>query len=153
MTCFTALSLYDGRWFILPDRIVWPVTLLAGYFVIGRILQMEDTTLLLWAGLGAATLSGVFWLLSLLSKGTWIGWGDVKLALSLGLLIASPLNALLVIFIASITGTLIALPGMVLRRKGLGSQLPFGPHLMLATVIVFLFGGSIIQWYTGLFAS
>lgn len=152
MTCFVALALYDAKWFLLPDRIVGPLTGFAAVFVGLQTAQTGSTTYLVLALLGAVTLSGVFWLLSVASKGSWIGWGDVKLGVSLGLLAASPLMSLLVIFIASILGTLAALPQIV-KGAGMKSSLPFGPHLLLATFIVVFFGQALVDWYFGLLAS
>lgn len=152
MTCFVALALYDAKWFLLPDRIVAPLTLLAVTFVALQAVQTGSVTYLLFAVLGAVTLSGVFWILSVASKGAWIGWGDVKLGVSLGLLAASPLMSLLVIFIASILGTLAALP-QVFKGAGLRSSLPFGPHLLLATLVVVFFGKALVDWYFGLLTS
>ena len=149
LTCFVALALYDARWFLLPDRIVRPLTVFAIAFVLLRGVELGRFDVLLWSVLGAVTLSGTFLLLSLVSKGSWIGWGDVKLAISLGLLAGSPLMSLLVIFIASILGTVVALPRLT-RAGGLKSSLPFGPHLILGTVIVVLFGQSLIDWYFAL---
>lgn len=152
MTCFVALALYDAKWYLLPDRIVAPLTIFTIIFVILRAVQMESISYLLYAALGGLTLSGVFWVLSAVSKGTWIGWGDVKLGVSLGLLAATPLLSLLVIFIASIFGTIAALP-QVVRGEGLKSSLPFGPHLLLATLVVVFFGQGMFDWYFNLLNS
>ena len=152
MTCFVALALYDAKWFLLPDRIVAPLTLLALTFVLLRVVQTGSADHLLFAVLGAMTLSGVFWVLSVVSKGAWIGWGDVKLGVSLGLLAASPLMSLLVIFIASILGTFAALP-QIFKGAGLRSSLPFGPHLLLATLVVVFCGNALVDWYFSLLTS
>lgn len=151
LTCFTALALYDARWYLLPDRIVWPVTALAAAFALVRALYVGDAVSFAWALAGAATITGIFWTMSAVSRGSWIGWGDVKLALSLGLIVGTPLLGLLVIFIASVLGTLATLPQILRGKQGLGSSLPFGPHLLLATVLVFLFGTMLYDWYFGLF--
>ena len=53
-------------------------------------------------------------------KGEWIGGGDVKLGLILGLLAGTPLKAMLMLFIASLIGTLAAVPAMQSRRRARG---------------------------------
>jgi leader peptidase (prepilin peptidase)/N-methyltransferase len=78
----------------------------------------------------------------------WIGFGDITLGLLLGLLVGGPGNALLLIFIASLIGTLVAMPLLLSGRADRTSHLPFGPFLMLAAVVVKLFGASLISWYT-----
>ena len=153
VTGLVALAIYDSKWFLLPDRIVWPVTWLAAAFALVHALAVGDIARMIWALGGGATLSGIFWLMSKVSKGTWIGWGDVKLGLSLGIIAGSPLMALLVLFIASVSGTLVTVPQILRGQEGLRTSLPFGPHLIAAAVLVFLYGSSIFQWYMGLLAA
>lgn len=150
LTCFLALTIYDIRWYRLPDRIVMPLTLLAIAFVGVKVAATGDYSEILAALGGVVGIAGLFWLLSIVSKGAWIGWGDVKLAVSLGLLAGTAPLALLVIFIASLTGTVSALPQVIQGRKGLKGTIPFGPHLMGATIIVVLWGSAMWGWYMGL---
>ena len=150
MTCFVALAAYDARWFLLPDRVVFPLIALAVSFVVLRVVQYGDLTRLYEAVFAGAVLSGLFLLLFLVSKGTWIVFGDVKLAIALGLIVGSPLMSLLVVFVASLSGTVMALPQMISGGEGLKRSIPFGPHLLLATIIVFLFGQTLIDWYLSL---
>jgi prepilin signal peptidase PulO-like enzyme (type II secretory pathway) len=107
--------------------------------------------LLASSAVGGVVISGIFYVLFQISKGQWIGGGDVKLAFMLGLLAGSPLGAILVIFLASVFGTLVALPLMATGRAGRSSQLPFGPFLLLATVIVVIFGGRLELLYETIF--
>jgi prepilin signal peptidase PulO-like enzyme (type II secretory pathway) len=102
------------------------------------------------AALGALVIAGTFWSLFQLSNGRWIGGGDVKLAVVLGLLAGTPLKALLILFFSSIIGTICSLPILVRGKKALKMQVPYGPFLMAATVVVVLFGSSIIDWYSQL---
>jgi prepilin signal peptidase PulO-like enzyme (type II secretory pathway) len=95
-------------------------------------------------------LSGLFYLLFQLSKGTWIGGGDVKLAIALGLIAGDPLRAMLILFMASLVGTLAALPTLIKNKNKRGIKLPFGPLLIAGTIIVQLFGADMIAWYTSL---
>lgn len=148
VVCFVALALYDQRWFILPNKIVFPVVAASALQVILLPLMFHYSWhTVLEASLGALTLSGLFYLLFIISDGSWIGGGDVKLAIALGLLAGSPLRALLILFVASVIGSLVAIPLLV--RKGLKSKmkLPFGPLLIAGMIVVQLFGTSIINWY------
>lgn len=148
---FVALALFDFKWFLLPDVIVFPLIGLAAVQLIGGFLFFGAT----WrdvAGslIGAAIMSGLFYAIFVLSKGKWIGFGDVKLAIVLGLLAGGALPALLVLFVASVTGSLLALPLVVTGRATRKSHLPFGPMLITGAIVVVLFGQAIIDWYTNL---
>lgn len=147
---FVALAAYDLRWFLLPDRIVYPLIGLAIAEVVAVAVWQHNWEGALQAGLAGLVIAGIFYLLFQVSNGNWIGGGDVKLALVLGLLAGTPLKALLVIFIASLVGTLVSIPLLLRGKQGLQMRVPFGPFLLVATFIVVLFGSHITDWYSGL---
>ena len=158
---FVALALYDARWYELPHRIVLP---LIGFAVLQTIIVLlgyeGGIPTVLRAAYGAVIGGGVFYVLYVISPkqkledgseiSRWIGGGDITLGFLLGLLVGGPANALLLIFVASLLGTLVALPLMLVGKASRTTQLPFGPYLLLAAVIVILWGGRLIAWYTSL---
>lgn len=144
---FMALGVYDLRWFLLPNRMVYP---LLGVAVIEAlaVAVLDHDLVGIWQPFAAAAIiSGLFYALYQLSGGNWIGGGDVKLAVVLGLLAATPGRALLLIFLASLIGTVVTLPLALQNRRKLQMQIPFGPFLLLATSVVVLFGSTITNWY------
>ena len=147
---FLALAVYDLRWFLLPDKIVFPLAGLAALQAVGDMIYEKDWRVLLSAAAGVVVISGIFYVLFQISKGTWIGGGDVKLGLVLGLLAGGLIQSFLVLFAASIAGLLVSLPSVLMGRANKKSQIPFGPFLILGLIVVKLFGTSIINWYSGL---
>lgn len=103
-----------------------------------------------WYGPGARTFGWLFGWLAGNRESRWIGGGDITLGLLLGILAGGPAQAFLVVFLASLIGTLVMLPALALHRAGWQTKLPFGPFLIAAAVVVVLFGQRIIDWYTGL---
>lgn len=156
LTCFVALSLYDARWFLLPDRVVLPLTILCIVFTILCIVIKADYRVGVWAAVGATTIAGLFYAIEKLSRGAWIGHGDVKLGISLGTVAGSVWPALLVVFVASVLGSmylvLALLFGGMQRNKTplMRREIPFGPFLIAATFLVVLWGQSLIGWYKNL---
>jgi prepilin signal peptidase PulO-like enzyme (type II secretory pathway) len=144
---FVALAVYDIRWFLLPDRVVLPLIVLAIFEVVTIAIGTRSLAALYLPFLGALVIFGLFFGLFQYSKGEWIGGGDVKIAPLLGLLAASPLKGFMVIFFASLIGTLIALPMLIKSKNAITSKIPFGPHLLSATFIVVLYGDKIIHLY------
>ncbi len=147
-----ALLVYDAKWMLLPNRILYP-TLLAA--LVGQISYIvfyaPDVALSFWLlALSLAIASGIFWIIFTISNGKWIGYGDVRLGLVTGTLLADPKLAALMIFVASVLGTLFALPDMLRGKKSAMSKIPFGPFLIAGTMIALLFGNDIIDWYTNL---
>lgn len=148
---FVALAVYDIRWMLLPDRIVYPLVVLAILQVVLRgVYSHNMPDVLIGALFGLVVIGGLFWLLFQISGGKWIGFGDVKLAFVIGPLVGSGRFALMVIFIASVIGTLVSLPSLAKKSLKISSQIPFGPFLIVATIIVYLYGTQIFDWYTRL---
>ncbi|HEY8999433.1 MAG TPA: A24 family peptidase [Candidatus Saccharimonadales bacterium] len=150
---FVALTLYDARWFILPDRIVFPLLALAvAQVAVLATYYHEGWAAVVGAAAGMLIISGLFYLLFMLSNGTWIGGGDVKLGAVLGILAGGPMHSVLLLFVASFAGLVFTIPQLVTGKAGRRAQVPFGPFLILALVIVQLFGSSMVGWYERLLA-
>lgn len=148
---FMILAVYDLRWFLLPDKVVFPLIAVA-LVEVASVAIWQRSWADLWQPLaGAGTIFGLFYLLFQVSKGAWIGGGDVKLAFALGLIVGSPLAAFLVIFVASLLGTLGSLPLLLRGKDNLKAHIPFGPYLLAATILVVLYGTTVTDWYTSFF--
>jgi leader peptidase (prepilin peptidase)/N-methyltransferase len=150
VVAFMALAVYDLRWFTLPDRIVLPLAVVAVAEVIVVAVWRHSWADLWQPAAGMVIIAGLFWALFQVSKGAWIGGGDVKLAFALGLIAASPLRALVLLFFSSVLGTLSSLPLVAKGKGGMKARIPYGPYLLLAAVIVQLYGAHIISWYQNL---
>lgn len=146
LVVLVALCVYDLRWMILPDKLVVILTGLSIVLCGAISVATSDPRYVLNPALGAIFLSGLFWALFQVSGGKWIGGGDVKIAISLGLIAGSLVDAIVLLFIASLLGTLVSIP-LLLRGQKMSTKLPFGPFLITATIIVFLWGDTFINWY------
>jgi len=146
-----ALAVYDLRWMILPNRLVFILIGVAFISIVLRLFSQPIIETLLAAVMGVVFSAGLFYLLFRVSDGKWIGGGDVKLAVALGLLVGGPLNAVLMLFLASLFGSLVAIPLLMAGKAKRSTHLPFGPFLIIATYIVFLFGETLSHWYEKIF--
>jgi len=148
---FVILAVYDLKWFLLPDKVVFPLIILAAIQVLVVAIFYQSFWEAIVGGLlGAIVLSGLFYILHKVSKGAWIGFGDVKLAIVLGLLAGGLLESALVLFAASVLGMLLSLPLLLTGKAKRGTHIPFGPFLLAGMFITQLFGSQIIDWYLGL---
>jgi prepilin signal peptidase PulO-like enzyme (type II secretory pathway) len=147
---FMALTVYDLRWMLLPNKLVFPLIGLAAGQVIAAAIYDESFTPLFLAASGALVVAGIFYALFHISNGTWIGGGDVKLGIVLGLLAGGLVEGFLLLFTASVAGMIASLPLILKGRAHRKTQLPFGPFLIAGLIVVKLFGADIIDWYTGL---
>jgi len=148
-----ALAIYDIRWMLLPNKIIYPTLAVAAAGRAAYLAVFEPRpghAVWLWA-LSIAIASGVFYILYIVSRGRWIGFGDVRLGLITGTLLADPYKSLGMIFVASLLGTLFVLPHLITNKKTMASKTPYGPFLIAATGIFVIFGDSLINWYKNLF--
>lgn len=149
---FVALILYDLRWFLLPHNIVLPLIGLALVrLLVASFVYDGGVRMVLDALLGAVIIGGLFYILFKVSKEQWIGGGDIMLGVLLGLLAGSASASFLLIFLSSFFGTLVAIPLLLVHKAKRTTHLPFGPFLIIAAVVVVLFGSHILSWYAGAF--
>ena len=88
---------------------------------------------------------GVLFLIALVAPGA-MGMGDVKLILFLGFIIGFP-GIVLTLFLAMISGGMIAGILLALKKIGKKDSIAFGPYLALAGIITLLYGTQFLEWY------
>ncbi|HVV66699.1 MAG TPA: prepilin peptidase [Candidatus Saccharimonadales bacterium] len=143
-----ALIVYDLRWLLLPNRIMYPAVVAALVMAIISIINAgSPLKALLSTVLGIVIGGGIFYILFQISKGKWIGGGDVKLGGLLGLAVGTPGGAVLFIFVAAVLGTVVSLPMLASGKMKRTSVIPFGPFLIIGAVVAKLFGADILHWY------
>lgn len=147
VSCFLIIIfVYDLKHYIIPDKVLFPA--IAATFLYQLITNYKFLIFnSLWAGLSVFLF---FWIIFLISYGKWIGFGDCKIAILLGLLLGFP-NILVGLFLAFFFGAIIGVGLIYFNKKGLKSEIPFAPFLIAGTCISFFWGSGIINWYTSLF--
>ncbi|MCX6743319.1 MAG: prepilin peptidase, partial [Candidatus Parcubacteria bacterium] len=134
------IFIFDLKYYLILDKIIWPALFVG--LVINLFIGLNWIDLVLGICLGA----GFFLLQHLLSKGQWIGNGDVKFGVLLGAMFGWQLTLLTIIlayFIGGLVGILLLSSG----KKKFGDVLPMGAFLASAGIIVLLFGGKILSFY------
>ena len=99
---------------------------------------------------GAVAGSAVFFLLSALSRGRAMGFGDVKLAFGAGLILGWP-DIAFAVFLSFILGGLWGLGLIVMGRKTMRDKVPFAPFFVLAFAATVFFGFDMLSGYFRLF--
>lgn len=164
VSLYIAITVYDLYHTLIPDLWSYAAALLAFLYALYALYAETGTYTgfegdasiwyLVLAGPAAALPLFSLWFLS---RGRWMGLGDVKLALSIGWLLGPWLGlfAILGAFVlGSIVSVCILLPiqhiGSFVRRLGITifhsrgggftmqSEVPFGPFLVWSTLVVWL---------------
>jgi leader peptidase (prepilin peptidase) / N-methyltransferase len=133
------ITIIDWEHQIIPDVITLPGILFG--FAAGSHMNGFLPSLI-----GFLIGGGLFYLIAIFSGGKGMGGGDIKYMAAVGALLAWK-NTLLIIFSASLLGTIYGLPLILLGEKGRKSKVPFGPFLAGATLIAIFSGDQIIWLY------
>ena len=108
---------------------------------------MEFEISKIWNFILAGIAAGFFFLaIVLATRGKAMGVGDVKLAFFMGLLLGWP-AILVALFFSFLIGAIIGIILMLLKKKTLKSEVPFGPFLVIGTYMALFWGDKIINWY------
>ena len=146
-----ALSLIDLDTFRLPDAVLAP-TFAASAALLAATAALDSA----WGQLaraGAGALIGFAALLLIhLAVPHGMGFGDVKLAGLLGLLLgwtglaAVPFG----LFAGFLLGAVVGVTLMARGKAGRKTKIPFGPFLAAGAVATILWGGPLVDWYLDL---
>lgn len=142
------LFAYDAKWYLLPDKLNFSIIGIGFISAFLVVLTSQDKLGALFEIAGSIMiLSGLYFIIYQLSRGNWIGFGDIKLGLGLALLLADWKLAFVALFAANLVGCIIVIPLMICKKLKRDSHVPFGPMLIGGFVIAGLFGSYIINFY------
>lgn len=144
----TILTVYDAKWFLLPNSIVFPLIGVAFTYSLLAVIQANfDSAVIMSIVYACMILSGLYYVLYVFSRHTWVGFGDVKLGLALALFLVDWRLAAVALFLANLIGSLVVLPLLAFGRMRRRTLVPFGPLLVAGWVIAGLFGYPLLEWY------
>jgi len=153
-------------WWWLRD--VFFLTVLIIIFVYDLLYQ-EVITGLVWLGIfvgflfnyyyhgysvdsmviGAAVGAGFFGLQYAISRGKWVGGGDVHIGFLMGVWLGWP-GVLLALFAAYLLGAAYGVWALATKRAELKTAVPFGTFLAVGTFFALYYGEPAMQWYLNL---
>lgn len=139
------IAVYDFFYLEIPDLVSLPAIII---ILAWQFLRPTDWLAVVLAGF---IIFAFFAIQFIISKGTWIGGGDLRLGFLMGIFLGQWQLAVLALTLAYITGAVVGLILIAGQKSSWQSKLPFGPFLVLATWVSFLFGSQIIYWYSHLF--
>ncbi|WP_449537136.1 prepilin peptidase [Ferdinandcohnia sp. Marseille-Q9671] len=130
----------DLTYMIIPDKVL---LFFAPVFIGERIfIPLEPW----WDMIIGSTVGFLLlYIIAVVSKGG-MGGGDVKLYAVIGLVLGWKL-VLLSFFFATIVGTILGLIGMAFGKIKKGKPMPFGPSIVIGTLLAYFFGQDFIAWY------
>lgn len=143
MGSLLSIFMIDLKYRIIPDEILF-VLLIATfiYHMIGKTVIFSFIPFLL-SGLGFFLF---FLLLSLITRGKGMGFGDVKFAFVMGFILGFP-RIITAFYLSFLLGSVISLVLLAIGRKRMKDAVPFGPFLALSTLVSYVYGVELIDLF------
>lgn len=139
------IFVYDFRWQLVPMNLVWPMTIII--IVLNTFLGIPIINII-FSGL----LVGAFFLTQyILTKRKGLGEGDIWLGVLLGISFPSFNQLFLLLFLAYMSGSIVGLVLMFIKKKSSKMKIALGPFLAFGAIITLIWGEQIIAWYSRVF--
>ncbi len=137
-------------------RLIFPVLLyLAGLVaIIASFITGEHPDNLMPDGPGSVLLGALFggfifyliyWFALAIYRIRALGYGDVLLAITIGLILGFP-RASSALFLGAVLGGFLAIISLIARRKKRRDFIPYGTALCLGVILILMFGEAVWRW-------
>ena len=139
---FIIIFFIDLKHYIIPNELTFP--LMAIGFLKSFVPNLNQTIFPNYINslIGGIIGYGIIWLIILLYKKIrnkdGMGLGDAKLLAVIGFWFGW-ISIPFVIFLSSVIALIIVIPDLLKKSKKLSSQIPFGPYIIIATLIFIVF--------------
>ncbi|HAU39436.1 MAG: peptidase A24A domain-containing protein, leader peptidase (prepilin peptidase) / N-methyltransferase [Candidatus Peregrinibacteria bacterium GW2011_GWF2_43_17] len=136
---------YDIKYLEISDIILLPA------IALGLIKSfVTDSPSFESALIGGLIGISFFLIQILLSKGKWVGAGDIRIGALMGILLGWQMT-LTALVISYVIGSIVSIGLLAAKQKEIGGKIALGPFLVSGTFITLFFGENIINWYLNLF--
>ncbi|MBA3660907.1 MAG: prepilin peptidase [Gammaproteobacteria bacterium] len=139
------LTFIDLDFHLLPDSLTLAL-LWIGLLCSIVPLFANSTDAIIGAIVGYAIFALTQLIFSFVTGKTGMGQGDFKFLAAIGAFTGWQMLPL-IILLASVSGIIFSVTGMLIKRQIKSVPLPFGPYLALAGWVALLWGGPIMQYY------
>lgn len=136
---------FDLKYMILPDFATYTLIAISILLIIIKGGHIGPPVQYILSGLGALLF---FFILNRIKiRGSEaMGMGDVKYSLFMGLFLGWP-NIMVAIYFAFVVGAVVSITLLILRKVKKENPIPFGPFLILGTIVAKIFGDKLINYF------
>lgn len=148
VSSFTTIFVYDSKYMEIPDEISIPTAVLIAIF---NFIVYKDIQSILFG----ATFGAMFFIVQfIISKGKWIGGGDIRMGLIIGILFGAQ-QAVVAIFLSYFIGAIYSIPILVnkyFNKNKIENMeidqniLPLAPFLVIGSLLVLFFSKFILKF-------
>lgn len=139
------IFVYDFRHMLILDRFTIPAMIVAVFM--NLLLENQEASSMI---LGAVVIGGFFYGQFVISKGTWVGGGDIRMGALMGFMLGFS-QGLVALFFAYLIGAIISVILILLKKAQRKTPIPFGTFLTASILILLFVGNAPLRWYLSLF--
>ncbi|HLR64023.1 MAG TPA: A24 family peptidase [Pseudogracilibacillus sp.] len=143
MSMLAIVFITDINYMLIPNRVLY---FFLPFFIVLRILSPLDP--IYDALIGGIVGYFLIAIIIIISNGG-MGAGDMKLFGVLGIVLGWKLT-LLTFFFATLFGAVVGIILRLTKKNNKNEPIPFGPHIVLGTIVTYFYGDQIIKWYINL---
>lgn len=134
------IFMFDWRASVIPDRLSIPAIFIA--LLANILLGIPATDVLL----GGLLIGSFFAMQFFLTRGGWVGGGDIRMGLLMGFLLG-PWVGIAALLMSYILGAIVGIGLIATGRRQLSSHVPFGTFMAIAIIVCMIAGGPIVNLY------
>jgi len=138
------LFVTDLTYMILPNKIL---LFFLPIFILLRLIHPLDPW---WTSITGSLLSFLFIAMIIVVSKGGMGAGDMKLFAVIGIVIGLQM-VVLTFLLACLIGSLIGGYQRIRNKIERGQAIPFGPSIVMATILTYFYGDILMDWYLQLF--
>src|SRR5690606_16414482 len=140
MSMLVIIFVSDITYMLIPNKVL---LFFSPLFIIIRVLEPLDPC---WSPVAGTIIGFVLIAIIILVSRGGMGAGDMKLFAVLGIVLGMK-NVLLAFFLSCIIGSIFGIILLALKIINRKQPVPFGPYIVVATIITYFYGESLMNWY------
>ena len=144
---FVIIFFIDLKHFIIPNAITFPLMALGFFKSFDPNLSYffpNFINSLIGGVLGYSLIFSIIYFYKQVRKKEGMGLGDAKLFAVIGFWFGW-ISIPFIVFLSSVIALISVIPGLLKRSKQMSSEIPFGPYIIIATLIFIVFKESMIK--------
>lgn len=135
------LALIDLKTKTVPDALTVPFLILCALFA-----TLSSASLVAFPIIAPLLGGGFFAIQWIMSRGKWIGSGDILIGFGAGLLLLTWQLVVIALLLSYVIGAIVASILLLSSKKKMDSALPFVPFLAIGTILAVQLGAQILRF-------
>ena len=146
--CFVIIFFIDLKHFIIPNVITFPLMALGFFKSFDPNLSYlfpNYLNSLIGGAFGYGIIFSIIYFYKQVRKKEGMGLGDAKLFAVIGFWFGW-ISIPFIVFLSSVVALISVVPSLILKSKQMSSEIPFGPYIIIATLVFITFKESMVEF-------